>query len=159
MRNLMAGCGVIALCLVVAGFMLARRSKPVDSLSAIGGGLLKEEAKKAEKETKKPERQQQPQTGQADNKRGNGANCKGDPPRCNWWDAKAYCGGSLPSVDQLKAWYNSECAGGRKGSIYCDTWLWSGEETSADVARYVGFSGGNVNEVGKVGDYGNVRCR
>ena len=135
--------------------------KPVDSLSAIGGGWLKKEAEKAEKEKKQTQKENKPaqtRTKRADNKSGNRANCTGNPPYCNWWDARAYCGGSLPSVAQLKAWYNSECAGGRKGSIYCNRYVWSGESTSASSARFVTFRDGDVHEYGKYSNI-NVRCR
>lgn len=99
-----------------------------------------------------------------DYRQGDAANCtpsrQGEPPKCNWWDAKAYCSGRLPSVAQLRAWYNSECAGGRKGSIYCSWWVWSGEEISESHARGVHFSHyGIVSEYGKDDASGYVRCR
>ena len=136
-------------------------SKPMDSLSAIDGGWLKEETEKAEKEAPKTEKPAQNQTRQTDNTKGNAANCKGPSddkyPRCNWWDARAYCGGRLPTVAQLQSWYQAECAGLRTGPT-CNKWYWSSEESGS--ARAVSFGNGAV--IAPYGeatnDGGHVRC-
>lgn len=137
------------------------KAAPQDSLSAIGGGWLKEEQDQAKKEERTTETAQTTQKteSQADSRTGNAANCKGNPPRCNWWDAKAYCGGRLPSVVQLQAWYNSECAGGRNGSVYCNRWVWSGEESGSYSARGVYFGTGVAGTSAKGHANDTVRCR
>jgi|GEM_PF-2543765 len=139
-------------------------AQPMDSLSAIGGGWLKEEAEKADKETKRTQKKNRPaqtRTKQADNKSGNRANCKagraGEYPRCDWYDAMKFCNGGLPTVNQLKAWYNNECTGGRQANT-CSGWYWSSEEYSAGLARRVNFLNGHVI-INHKNDSHYVRCQ
>lgn len=125
-------------------------SQPQDSLSAIKGGWLKEEAGKVQKESEKPAEK----TGESEamskyNQNGNAGNCKNGT--CNWYDAMAYCGGRLPTSGQLRSWYQAECAGGRQGKT-CDKWYWS---SVSGPGRDVVFANGLV---GTDMVNANVRC-
>lgn len=103
-------------------------SKPQDSLSALIAGQ--------KEDSPKPEKPAQNQTKKAEGYKGTPANCKGDRPSCNWYDAKAYCGGRLPTVNRLKALYSKQCPSGGCWGTY-----WSSEEVrDGREARDVDFS-------------------
>jgi len=108
--------------------------------------------------------------------KGLAANCKkkGNDayPSCNWYDAKAYCGGRLPAVAKLKWWYKAECGGGKKNPG-CAYWFWSSEKgskyyeatddsdegaTDEYNARYVSFESGQMGEFGMSYKGGYVKC-
>ena len=140
-----------------------KASGPQDSLSALKGGWLKEEMEKSEEKTTeteqtagKTEKQAQTQTSQADNRVGNAGNCNDGV--CNWYDAKAYCGGQLPSVAQLQAAYRAECTGGRTGPT-CGKCYWSSDELRSGSARIVTFSNGGVYNAYEGKSTYDVRCR
>ncbi|MDO8804585.1 MAG: hypothetical protein Q7R35_09135 [Elusimicrobiota bacterium] len=128
--------------------------QPLDSLSALNAGWLKEEVKKDEKPAANETRMEN-QTGSADNQAGNASNC--NKGYCNWYDAKASCGGRLPTVAQLQSWYQAECTGGRQGNT-CNKEYWSSEKSGSGSARLVFFSSGKVSSRGRGSNYGAVRC-
>lgn len=117
-------------------------SKPVDSLSAISGGWLAEERKKAKTADQDTNSSGQQQTGDW-RKHGKAANCKNG--NCSWYDAMSYCQGRLFSVAELKKLYQNRDYGSQKwaGATY-----WSSEELNQTHARIV-TSGGAVNSYNK----------
>jgi len=136
------------------GFGVKSAKNTGDPMDMIGGLSDGEEDKPEETEKKENKTTAKKKT--TDNTKGNAANCTGNPPLCNWYDAKAYCGGRLPTVAQLQSWYQAECAGGRSGPT-CNNWYWSSEESGSGYAMGVYFADGYVTSNGKTVD-GYVRC-
>lgn len=65
--------------------------------------------------------------------------------RVNWEDAMNYCGGTLPTVDQLKKIGRKECTRGKTSAI-CEGWYWSSESPGEDspLAKTVSFRNGRM---------------
>ena len=112
--------------------------QPLDSLSAINGGWLKEENEKAEKEA---EKQKINQTRTSNRQEQPVDRC--EEGHCNWNEAVEYCkkkGLRLPTANELKNTNRTECSGGRWSIATCRKQYWTSEEYSKTEAWYVGFN-------------------
>jgi len=113
-------------------------SEPVDSLSAINADWLKGEIAKADKNGVRSEQTWKGGGGDetSSGQSGGASNC--NKGHCSWYDARAYCGGRLPTVAQLESMYQAECTGD-KLSDTCGKGYWSSEAEGPYSAWFVMF--------------------
>lgn len=124
----------------------ANPAAPLDSLSALQGGWLKEETEKAARD----------EGGDG----GPGSRPAGSSkyPLMDWDEAVKRCRGKLPSVDELKIYDRDECTGGMK-SDSCNKSFWASNEDGLGNASYVYFDGKGFTSGKPKAGANNVRCQ
>lgn len=133
-------------------------AQPADSLSAVGGGWLKEESAKAARAPAARASGECPTDVTAWRRIGKADNCR--KGYCNWYDAMMYCNGQLPTVKQLQEVYRSKCGGA--GGAACGELYWSSDRYEDDPCNIQGANfgaGGTACKMARINGGGHVICR